>query len=323
MKESSGNDFDFVLTATRTESSRKLKVPGDVAPVGKMSFEVERMREEIKSKSVCQLREILERQDKILSNSALVSKLPDKGEKARSKREVIVNLLKEKERLEGLESQMKMMKIDTEKMEWKGRLLDSDDDSDVEAEGPVKDPLALLAQGVVPAKSSKAKEIQSENPSVNEIELFAQKEVEMFDKVDSKKTFVPFQSTNSSIKDEQLKLQLHDLRPRSEPGKAKSPAHRTPSIPLPPVYDCQTKKLSLAESLRLQQEQDVKLREVQLKHAASKLMASKGLTVAGESEVRSGLQFEEYRDNEEDDEQEEDDDEGHGVVGITQHVIDE
>ena len=98
MKESSGNDFDFVLTATRTESSRKLKVPGDVAPVGKMSFEVERMREEIKSKSVCQLREILERQDKILNNSALVSKLPDKGEKARSKREVIVNLLKEKER---------------------------------------------------------------------------------------------------------------------------------------------------------------------------------------------------------------------------------
>jgi len=214
------------------------------------------------------------------------------------------------------------MKIDTEKMEWKGRLLDSDDDSDAEADGPVKDPLALLAQGVVPTRSAKAKEIKSENPSCNEIELFAQKEVEMFDKVDSKKAFVPFQSTNSSIKDEQLRSQLHDLRPRSEPGLARSPAHRTPSIPLPPVYDCQTKKLTLAESLKLQQEQEIKLREIQLRHAASKLMANKDLTVTEESETRSGLQFEEYRENEEE-EEEEDQDEGHGVVGITQHVIDE
>ena len=41
MKGSSENDFDFVLTASRTESQRKLRVPGEVAPVGRMSFEVE------------------------------------------------------------------------------------------------------------------------------------------------------------------------------------------------------------------------------------------------------------------------------------------
>ena len=323
MKENSGsgNEFDFVLTATRTESQRKLKVPGEVAAVGRLSFEVEKMREEIKAKSVPQLKEILERQDKILNNAALVSKLPDKGEKARSKRELIVNLLKDKERLEGLESEMKLMKIDTDKMEWKGRLLDSDDDSDPETDGPVKDPLVLLAQGLVPTKSTKAKE-PLENPSQNEIEIFAQKEVEIFDKIDSKKTFVPFQSTNSSIRDEELKSKLQDLRPRAEPGRVRPPTHRTPSVPLPPVYDCQTKRLTLAESLKLQQEQERKLREMQLRNAASKLMASKDIGLADGSERQAGAQFEEYRDNQEELEEEEevDDDEGHGVVGITQQV---
>merc|ERR1719219_29412 len=100
-----------------------------------------------------------------LNNSALINKLPDKGAKARSKREIILQLLKDKERLEGLESQLKVMKIDTDKMEWKGRLLDSDDDSDPETDGPVKDPLVLLAQGLVPTKSTKAKEPLENLPS--------------------------------------------------------------------------------------------------------------------------------------------------------------
>ena len=41
-------DFDFVVTATRTENDRKMKVPGEVPAVGKMSFEIARLREEIK-----------------------------------------------------------------------------------------------------------------------------------------------------------------------------------------------------------------------------------------------------------------------------------
>lgn len=324
MKGSSKNDFDFVLTASRTESQRKLRVPGEVAAVGRMSFEVEKMREEIRAKSTPELKEILERQDKILNNAALINKLPDKGEKARSKREIIVQLLKDKERLEGLESQMKVMKIDTDKMEWKGRLLDSDDDSDPEADGPVKDPLVILAQGVVPTKSSKAKEVE-DKPPLNELELFAQKEVEIFDKIELKHNFVPFKSTNSSIKDEELRETLKDLKPKEEPVKVKvrTPKHTTPSIPLPSVYKCQTKKLSLADSLKLQQEHENKVREAQLRQAASRLMVSRDVKVEAETEDLTGVQFVEYRENteehnQEEDEEEEDDDEGYGVVGITQ-----
>ena len=67
-------DFDFVVTATRTENDRKMKVPGEVPAVGKMSFEIARLREEIKHKDVIQLKEILERQDRILNNLGKPSK---------------------------------------------------------------------------------------------------------------------------------------------------------------------------------------------------------------------------------------------------------
>ena len=219
---------------------------------------------------------------------------------------------------------MKGMKIETDKMEWKGRLLDSDDDSDPETDGAVKDPLVILAQGVVPTKSSKAKEAEDNLPA-NELELFAQKEVEMFDKIELKKTFVPFKSTNSSIKDEELRQTLNDLKPKEEPVKMKGrrPTHRTPSIPLPTVYNCQTKKLSLADSLRLQQDHESKLREAQLRQAASRLVVSRDIKVGAEMEELTGVQFEEYRENtgennpDEEEEEVDDDDEGHGVVEIT------
>ena len=255
-----------------------------------------------------------------------LSKLPDKGGKARSKREIILQLLKDKERLEGLEGQMRVLKIDTDKMEWKGRLLDSDDDSDPETDGPLKNPFAILAQGVVPIKSSKAKEVEDNLPS-NELELFAQKEVEMFDKIERKKTFVPFQSTNSSIRDEELRQTLNNLKPKDEPVKMKmrTPTHRTPSIPLPSVYNCQTKKLSLADSLRLQQNHEKKVREAQLLQAASRLMVGRDITVGGETEELTGVKFEEYRQNKEEEEEEEEEEleeenEGYGVVGVTQLI---
>ena len=41
---------DFVVTATRPESERRLKVPGEVPAIGKMSFEVARLRSELKNK---------------------------------------------------------------------------------------------------------------------------------------------------------------------------------------------------------------------------------------------------------------------------------
>ena len=314
-------DFDFVVTATRTENDRKLKVPGDVPAVGKMSFEIARLREEIKTKNVPQLREILERQDRILNNPGLVKKLPDKGEKARSTKDMILKLINEKEKVDDLEEEMKKMKINTEKMEWKGGLLDSDDDSDPENEDSGKNPLSVLAQGIVPKVSSKAKsKVEVENDrDRSDLELFAIKEAEKVDNLPNKETFVPYKAAKTELSDEtKCSLQIKSAPADNSKIRGRRPAVTTPAIPLPSVYNCETKQLSLAESMQLQQQQDRKLRDIQLKHAAEKLSAGKEIRDLNEVRIEGG-QFEEYRDNNEEEEQEEDSgDEGVGVVGIRQ-----
>ena len=323
-------DFDFVVTATRNQNNRKLKVPGDVPAVGKMSIEIAKLREEIKTKTVPQLQEVVERQERILNNKALVKKLPDKGVKARKTKEMIENLIKDKDKVDGLEKEMEKMKIDTEKMEWKGNLiLDSDDDSDPEEVGPVKNPLAVLAQGIVPTVSSRAKE-KDESGGLNGLELYAVKEAEKVDSVEDKDSFVPFKSVKSNEVDKDTKKTLMNMsdvlnsaekpelskyETRKQDKRMQKP--KTPAIPLPEAYSCATKQLSLTESLKLQQEQDKHLREVQLRHAEQKLAAAASFRA---EEVRlEGSRFQEYRDQREEEEQEEDSgDEGVGVVGITQ-----
>jgi hypothetical protein len=65
------------------------KVPGEVAPVGRLDHEAKAFERDIKAKSVPQLQEVLERQNKILENSALLKKLPDKGAKVKQRKEMI------------------------------------------------------------------------------------------------------------------------------------------------------------------------------------------------------------------------------------------
>ena len=60
-----------------------MKSPGDIVGIGKMEHEVAKLRSELRSKSAVQLKEAVARQSKVLENKALVSRLPDKGEKCR------------------------------------------------------------------------------------------------------------------------------------------------------------------------------------------------------------------------------------------------
>ena len=317
-------DFDFIEAATKTERQRTMKVPGEVPAVGKMSFEIQKLREELKTKTVPQLKEALERQEKLVKNPALLKKLPDKGEKSLKTVKLIKELISEKEEVDGLEKQMKALKVNTEKMEWKGGILDSDDDSDPEAEGPVKDPLSLLAQGVVPKHSSKAAATTNNN-DMSGIEAFAVREAEKVDGLEPKQSFVPFKNTKTSTVTEDIrKLNPKSdkvetvSKPVSSKRRPKNPP--TPSIPLPNTYTCETKQLSLTESLKLQQDQDKKLREIQMKNAAEKLSAGDNfaaLLKQAEEVNTVGSQFEEYRDqSEEVEDVDEDEEAGVNIMSV-------
>ena len=86
-KEKSPSISDKTVVGVRTfgDSVQKghMKSPGDIVGIGKMEHEVAKLRSELRSKSAVQLKEAMGRQSKVLENKALVSRLPDKGEKCR------------------------------------------------------------------------------------------------------------------------------------------------------------------------------------------------------------------------------------------------
>jgi len=326
------------------ESVQKLhmKCPGEVIGVGKMEHEVAKLRAELRSKSAVQLKEAVARQSKVLGNKALVSRLPDKGEKCRLSLGVMRQLLAERTKEEELEVGMEKMKISTEKMEWKNRLLDSDDDSDPEKDP--EDPLAVLAQGLVPHTSSRARSREANDRTAHgdddnlegrpkygggqqELEKFATAQAT---RVDLKSTpqdrFVPHSSLKQMSLDPELRQRLGgpDSSPSlTKPSSSPSPKPGTPSMPLPPTYTSSTCLLSLGDSLRLQQEQEKRVREAQVISAQSRLTASKGLLV-GEPVVE-GARFTEYRTAAElsGDDEDVSDDEGVGVVGVVGKPVEE
>ena len=109
--------------------------------------------------------------------------------------------------------------------------------------------------------SSTAKsEIVSKN-ELSDLELFAQKEIEKVDNLAPKESFVPFNNLKTTKVDEDLRKQIGTAPSSTKLSTPRSkikfvPKHKTPSIPLPNVYVCETKQLSLAESLKLQQVRD-------------------------------------------------------------------
>ena len=185
-------------------------------------------------------------------------------------------LLTERSREEELEAGMEKMKISTERMEWKNRLLDSDDDSDPEKDP--EDPLAVLAQGLVPPTSTRAKSIpaQDEDKAVNgdsnilrgrqaEVEKFASAQASRVDLVSlPHNRFTPHSSVKQTALDPELRHRLGAGGTSPRPEGSPSPKPSTPNMPLPPTYSNTTCLLTLGDSLKLQQEQEKRVREAQV-----------------------------------------------------------
>merc|ERR1719483_1161913 len=198
-------------------------------------------------------------------------------------------------------------------MEWKNRLLDSDD-SDPENDGPVKNPLTVLVEGEIP-KSRTTKNLEKR----------AVQHQEKVDHIEYKQKFMPYSATKKTILDDELKSQLGDggtclLSSRNKPQVE----HRTPSIPLPPSYSCQTRQISLGDSLILQQEIERKLKDLQQKQAVERLNATRG---AGDIQKVDVKAFEcgEYREQvvESDEDEEVSDGESGQAVGGVNHLVEE
>ena len=80
------NTKNFVFKKPTTNK----KVPGEVAPLGRLQSDAKKFEEEIKTKTTPELKDLLERQTKILHNKNLLATLPDKGSKVRQKQQQLM-----------------------------------------------------------------------------------------------------------------------------------------------------------------------------------------------------------------------------------------
>ena len=217
------------------------KVPGQVKPMGRLDHEEKTFKESISKMSLPQLKDLLARQDAILSNKRLLEKLPDKGHKIREKKKEIQDLMEKKSSQKDLSEvfEEKMKLVDTEKLEWR------------------PDPLRILAEKEVPDKEY--------------VEEFVKKfDDEKWKKENSLKN-APFKQVKRNELDEKAKGKINLKRNLKEnPIKSR----KVEVMPLPPAnYErLKVQQIDLKESLELQKNQMKNLKEVKLQNAIGKLM---------------------------------------------------
>ncbi|XP_017876144.1 DNA-directed RNA polymerase II subunit GRINL1A [Ceratina calcarata] len=266
------------------------KVPGNLPPPSKR--ENQGYVDDLGRKAKFELEELLNRQNKILSNKAFISKLPDKGEKIIDFRSKILKELERRNEIEDAANLLSRLNIASEgkaamhELEWTGEYnerkntarvveLDSDDE---------EDPLKILAQptgsGVhkkkvinLPPEESLIKpedlaEIESFKAQPAEHVSYIVNKIEKSpdEKGNKRESFKPYKTTKSNVHDPEKEKQR------------KYNKHWEVTAATPPfIVHGAVKVINLNESLKLQKEQAEKLQEIQSKHAAERLAEQLGL----------------------------------------------
>ncbi|KAJ8678964.1 hypothetical protein QAD02_014751 [Eretmocerus hayati] len=270
------------------------KIPGEIPPLPKKSSQG--YIDDLQKKQKFELLELLERQEKLLSNKKFIGKLPDKGEKILSFKNKLVEEIKHRDEVENAAQQLSRLNIAAEgklamnELEWTGKYskdpketitkvveLDSDDE---------EDPLKILAQPT--GSGCHKKKIIHLAPEESLIKPEDLEEIESFktleplelghvkyivDKVENtehdrkREPFKPYKTTKSNVHDPEKEKQR----------EVKKDKHWEVTAATPPlIIHGAVKSLDLNESLKLQKDQAAKLQEIQAKHAAERLAQQLG-----------------------------------------------
>ncbi|XP_034253891.1 DNA-directed RNA polymerase II subunit GRINL1A [Thrips palmi] len=309
------------------------KVPGKLVPLPK---EKDVYMGDLSKKSVAELKELLERQVRILSNKSLVNKLADKGSKATELKERIEKELQSRDDVNKAANLLSAMSLNQlNALEWTGhctpglRYKHPTHESVTNIDYEETDPLKILVshsgttdhqkhlrilkpeaslikpedlivsdedhndENIQRVESKQDKEsdvIRNETsdpqenkekweqkfsptfPLPDEPEPFAHFICERYGHKEAKERFKP----NKPLKPFTGSFPLKPTGRVSSKPKRWEETNVTPPLPLHP----DTKLLSIEESLELQREQNQKLKEVQMRHAAEKLSSLHGIRMA-------------------------------------------
>ncbi|XP_014370911.2 DNA-directed RNA polymerase II subunit GRINL1A [Papilio machaon] len=282
------------------------KIPGALPPLPKC--EIDGKITDLSSKTIAELFELRDRQLKLLNNKGFINRLSDKGAKIQELYDKVVKEIKLKQEEESTCKLLKNLNLNNDSVqnvEWEGKIvnkentyLDSDDDSDPE------DVLHILSQRT--AQEKKIKVIEQEKPLVTPEDLVKIGEIPHIkylvekaeQKVKPKPTghYKPFKTTKSDV---------HN--PEKEIQRKKHKHWEVTAATPPPIVHGPAKVLSLEESLKLQKEYNVHLKEIEVQHAAEKLLSRTGIKMASISDVSK---FGKYREAGSDNSAESSDSEG-------------
>ncbi|CAH2073338.1 unnamed protein product, partial [Iphiclides podalirius] len=192
-------------------------------------------------------------------------------------------------------------------VEWEGKLdsekqntyLDSDDDSEPE------DVMYVLSQSTAQEKNVKV--LQPEKPLVTPVDLlnigeiphvkYLVQKAEQIPKPKTSGHYKPFKTTKSDVHNP--KKEIHRKKHKNWEVTAATP---------PPIVHGPAIALSLEESLKLQKEYNIHLKEVEVQHAAEKLLARTGIKM---SDIPKDVsKFGQYRQADSDDSADTTDNEG-------------
>lgn len=288
------------MTVVQVMKKINKKIPGKLPPPPKN--EIDGKIENLSAKTLPELLDLRDRQQKLLNNKAFIAKLADKGEKIRSFYDKINSEIKSKQEEEHTCRLFSDMKLGIDKesianVEWDGKIkrnenvyLDSDDDSEPE------DVLHILSQST--AQEKKVKILQPQKPLITPEDLMNIGEIAHVKKLVEKTevnikpkltgNFKPYKTTISDVHNPEKEI----LRKKNKHWEV------TAATP-PPIVHGPVKTLNLEESLKLQKEYNIHLKEVEAKHAAEKLFARSGIKMAELPEDTS--KFGNYRTADSDD----------------------
>lgn len=267
------------------------KIPGNLPPPSRK--ENQGYIEDLEKKAKFELEELLNRQNKLLSNKAFISKLPDKGEKITAFRDKILKELKHRNEIESAANLLSRLNLASEgkaamnELEWTGKYNETKDTAkivELDSDDEEEDPLKILAQPTgsgthkkkvihLPPEESLIKpedlaEIESfETQSAGHISYIVSKTEKSPDEKSQKKgSFKPYKTTKSNV---------HD--PEKEKQRKYNKHWEITAATPPLIVHGAVKIINLNESLKLQKEQAEKLQEIQSKHAAERLAEQLGL----------------------------------------------
>ena len=266
------------------------KVPGEVAPVGRLGHEARALATELRRMPLPALRDALARQDGILGNAALCRALPDRGMKIREKRDQIEAMVREKTRaadeaaemLAGLTlgagAKTKMESLEEMEFRLGGGLsahldrpagsrvrLDSDDDDDgdeneEEVEPDSRASLKIHSQKEVPPRTktgpgTASRDVPDPSSLADAHSKLLSDRAEAAEASGRGRRFAPFSSARSETVEAGSAAEKAVSVRRRE--KKRIEGDKVELMPLPPEPASKdgSKMLTVEESLRIQREQ--------------------------------------------------------------------